>query len=83
VLFLLVAVVGEDRLQLLVVGRGDALVVSVDRLQLLHQRHDRAMAVDHLRAEDLGIFVQGFAGQFLPFRDAEASDRRRPTATHP
>jgi hypothetical protein len=49
VLLLLVAVVGEDRAQLVIAGGGDALVVPVDGFELLHDRDDRAMAIDGFR----------------------------------
>ncbi len=62
VLLLLVAVVGEDGGELGVVGGVDALVVPVDRLQLLHDRHDRPMVVDRRRTELAVVLVQPFTG---------------------
>ena len=58
VLALLVAVVGEDGLQLGIAGGVDALVVPVDRLQLLLQRGEGAVAVLGLRRENCFIFVK-------------------------
>ena len=51
VLLLLVAVVGEHLGQLGVGGRRDPLVVPVDGLELLHDRHDRPVAVDDVGRE--------------------------------
>ena len=51
VLLLLVAVVGEDGRELRVGGDRDTLVVPVDGLELLHDRRDRPVPVDHLRRE--------------------------------
>jgi hypothetical protein len=48
VLLLVVPVVGQDRCQLGIARRLDALVVPVDRLQLLDQRLDRAVAIRRL-----------------------------------
>src|SRR5207248_8819192 len=66
VLLLLVAVVLEDRAQLAVLGRVDALAVPVDRLQLLDDAHDRAVHVACLLTqqlerlvEHLGVFRHG------------------------
>src|SRR5690242_836827 len=60
-LFLFVAVVREHRLQFRTAGRLDALVVPVDRLQLLHDGRDRAMAVENLRSENFACLMQRFA----------------------
>jgi hypothetical protein len=51
VLLLLVPVVLENGPQLRVLGGVDALVVPVDRLQLLDDRDDRPVAFDGLRPE--------------------------------
>src|SRR5262249_24385630 len=58
VLFLVVPVVLEDRPQLVVVAGGGALVVPVDRLELLHDRDGRSMAIDRLRPQLLRRLVQ-------------------------
>jgi hypothetical protein len=58
VLFFLVPVVDQDGSEFLVVGCLGALIVPVDRLQLLHQRSDRPVAVYRLRSECCRIFMQ-------------------------
>ena len=61
VLLLLVAVVCEQLLQLLI-GRGvNTLVVPVDRLELFHDRDDRAVTIDGFGLEDRLALVQGTA----------------------
>ena len=56
-LLLLVAVVLEDRPERVVARRGGALVVPVDRLELLHQRMDRAVLIHHLGGQRFQRFV--------------------------
>ena len=51
-LLLLVAVVRQELLQLLIGGGVNTLVVPVDRLELFHDRDDRAVAIDGLGLED-------------------------------
>ena len=50
----------EDRFELFVVGRVDALLIPVDGFELLHQGHDCTMKVERFFREIL--FVQGVAG---------------------
>src|SRR5262245_5238622 len=57
-LLLLVPVVRQDLPQVLVLRGVDALVVPVDRFQLLTERCDGAMALDRRGRERLGILVQ-------------------------
>ena len=61
VLFLLVAVVGEDVGQAGVGGGLDPLVVPVDGLELLAQRGHGPVVVDGVLVEELRRFVQPFA----------------------
>jgi hypothetical protein len=58
VLLLLVAVVGQDRPELRIVAGVDALVVPVDRLELLHERDDGPVILHRLRPEPLLRFVE-------------------------
>src|SRR5262245_18512782 len=58
VLLLLVTVVGEDLAELVVLAGVDALIVPVDRLELLAQRRGGAGALDGLLFQQLGVFVQ-------------------------
>src|SRR5262249_43135237 len=63
VLLLVVAVVLEDRPELVVGGCDRPLVVPVDRLELLHDRDGRAVTVDRLGPKRLRRLVQGCAGR--------------------
>ncbi len=66
-ILLFVAVVSQDLAEGGVVGGVDPLVVPVDRGELLHDRGDGPVAVDGARREQLGGFVQPFAGhRILP-----------------
>ena len=65
VLLFLVAVVLEDGAQLGIARGLGALIVPVDRLELFHQRDDRAMLVDDFRPEFAGVFVQRFTRHVL------------------
>ena len=66
VFLLLVAVVREDVGQARVVRRLDALVVPVDRLELLDQRREGTVAVDRRLVEQLGRLVQSLASHGAP-----------------
>src|SRR5581483_991827 len=57
VLLLLVTVVGEQRRQLGVRRGRDSLVVPVDRLELLHYRHDRPVTVLERVVQDALVLV--------------------------
>jgi len=57
VLFLLIAIVREHRLQFGIRACLDALIVPVDRLQLFHDGRNRAMPVENLRAEYFAFLV--------------------------
>src|SRR5690606_19212347 len=69
VLLLLVAVVREDLLEVLIVRCVDPLRVPIDGLELLHQRANRAMAVDDGLAHRLASLVQnvGFTHLYSSF----------------
>ena len=62
VFLLFVAIVSEDGLQLGILAGVDALVVPVDRLELFHQRNDRAMHVAGFVAQFLDRFVVALVG---------------------
>lgn len=51
-------IVSEDCAQLLVARSVHALVVLVDRFELLHHGHDRAMAIERLRLEQPDVFIK-------------------------
>src|SRR5262249_22737530 len=57
-LLLLVVVVRDELLEGVVLRGVDALVVAVDGFQLLTQRGGRAVALDRVLLEQLGVFVQ-------------------------
>ena len=61
VLFLFVAVVSQDGLELCVRARIDALVVPIHGFELLHQRRDRTVHVERGAGEQLPRFVKAFA----------------------
>src|SRR5580698_10809552 len=68
VLDLLVAVMGEDARQFLVLAGGDPLVVPVHRFQFFHQRHHGAVEVPHFVCHLLDRLVIPLAGHArLPF----------------
>src|SRR6185369_2737365 len=60
VLLLVVAIVDQDLAQLVVGGRVDALVVPVDRFELLLERRDRAVSLDRVGSDRAGVFVKSF-----------------------
>lgn len=59
VLFLFVAVVGEDAGEIRVVGGVDPLRVPVDGLELFDERRDCAMHLARLGSQRLARFVEG------------------------
>src|SRR4051812_11586095 len=61
-LLLLVPIVPEDLRELRIVGAVDSLVVPVDGLELLHDRHDGAVPVDRGRLKPAFVLVQLCAG---------------------
>src|SRR5262245_2850889 len=80
VLLLLVAVVGEDLPQLVVLARIDALIVPVDRFQLLAQGCVGAVTLDGLLLEQLGIFVQPRTLRHVPSSVGAGCGARRRTS---
>ncbi len=65
-LFLLVAVVGEDGLQVLVLAGIDPLVVPVHRLELFHEGSDRAVHVAGFVGNLVNRLVVTFVGHDSP-----------------